>query len=271
LFSAHLSNEYRVVPNLTYHVASNYESKLDLYLPNNSDGDVPVLVYIHGGGWVGGNKEANVLRLLPYLERGWAVVNVGYRLGETAPAPAAVEDCLCALRWVASNASDYGFDLTRIVTTGHSAGGHLALTTGMISSDAGLDRGCQGGEAPKVAAIVNWYGITDVADLLDGENVRSYAVRWFGSLSNRSEIADRVSPVNYVKEDLPPILTIHGDADRVVPHEHAVRLKHSLDEAGVINELHTVSGGGHGRFTREQTAKIFRVIDQFLSRNGLRE
>ena len=98
-FAAHLSNQYRVLPNVTYHVASDRDSMLDLYLPQNVSGSVPVLVYIHGGGWTGGAKEANVLRLLPYLERGWAVVNVGYRLGQVAPAPAAVEDCLCALRW----------------------------------------------------------------------------------------------------------------------------------------------------------------------------
>ena len=131
-FLANVSNAYRVVPNVTYHVASGHENQLDLYLPRNPAGPTPVLMYIHGGGWVGGNKEANVLRLLPYLQRGWAVVNVGYRLGAVARAPAAVEDCLCALSWVARQAGEYDFDTSRIVTTGNSAGGHLALTTALI-------------------------------------------------------------------------------------------------------------------------------------------
>lgn len=109
-FLAHLSNQYRVIPNLTYHVATNQENKLDLYVPRDAAGPTPVLMYIHGGGWVGGTKESNVLRILPYLEMGWAVANVEYRLGAVARAPAAVEDGLCALRWVIQNAEQYNLD-----------------------------------------------------------------------------------------------------------------------------------------------------------------
>ena len=268
-FLAHLSNEYRVVPNVTYHTASNQDNKLDLYLPQNPSGPVPVLMYIHGGGWIGGNKESSVLRVLPYLESEWAVVNVEYRLGQVAPAPAAVEDCLCALQWVVNNADEFNFDTSRIVTTGHSAGGHLALTTGMIPPSAGLDRACPGDEVATVAAIINWYGITNVADLLDGPNMKTYAVRWMGSLSNRFEIAERVSPLTYVREGLPPILTIHGDADPTVPYAQAVRLKERLDAIGATNQLHTVPGGRHGRFNRDQTVTIFRTIEQFLNHHDL--
>ena len=89
-FLAHVSNQYRVIPNVTYHIASNQENKLDLYVPRGATGPTPVLMYIHGGGWVGGTKESSVLRILPYLEMGWAVANVEYRLGAVARAPAAV-------------------------------------------------------------------------------------------------------------------------------------------------------------------------------------
>ena len=156
-------------------------------------------MYFHGGGWVGGNKDANVLRLLPYLEMGWSVVNVSYRLGRVSLAPAAVEDCLCALRWVIQNAEEYNFDTSRIVVTGNSAGGHLALTTGMVPASAGLDRQCPGNEPLEVAAVINWYGITDVGDLLEGPNERTYAVEWMGSMSDRLEIARQVSPLTYVR------------------------------------------------------------------------
>ena len=268
-FLAHVSNEYRVAPNVTYHVASGQENKVDLYIPRNASGPTPVLMYIHGGGWVGGSKEANVLRLLPYLEKGWAVVNVQYRLGQIARAPAAVADCLCALRWVIQNAEEYNFDTSRIVTTGNSAGGHLALTTGMTPASAGLDRECPGPEALRVAAVINWYGITDVGDLLDGQNLKSYAVNWMGTLENRFEIAERLSPMTYVRAGLPPILTIHGDADPTVPYQHAVDLHQHLADAGVANELHTVPGGRHGGFNREQTLAIFDTIEAFLGRHGL--
>ena len=268
-FLAHVSNQYRVIPNLTYHVASNQENKLDLYVPRGATGPTPVLMYIHGGGWVGGTKESNVLRILPYLEMGWAVANVEYRLGAVARAPAAVEDGLCALRWVIRNAGQYNLDASRIVTTGNSAGGHLALTTGMIPASAGLDRECPGSEELSVAAIINWYGITEVGDLLDGPNIKSYAVEWMGSLENRFEIAERVSPMTYVRAGLPPTLTIHGDADPTVPYQHALALHEKLDEVGVPNELHTVPGGSHGGFNREQTLAIFETIQHFLSQHGL--
>ncbi len=260
---------YRVTPNLTYLTASNWEAKLDVYQPLGAGGAVPVLLYIHGGGWVSGSKEGAVMNLLPYMELGWAVVNVGYRLARIAQAPAAVEDCLCALRWVYRNAKTYGFDTSRIVVTGHSAGGHLSLTTSLLPASAGLDRQCPGTEALKVAAVVNWYGITDVNDLFEGANQQTYAVQWLGSLPNREDIGRRVSPLSYVRGGLPPVLTVHGDADTVVPYAHAVRLHEALNKAGIANQLHTVPGGKHGGFSRDQTLKIFEIIHAFLGKHNL--
>ncbi len=268
-WASHLSNQYQVLPNVTYLTASNRDNKVDLYLPRGTDSPAPVLVYIHGGGWVGGSKESSVLRLVPWMEMGWAVVNVQYRLGEVSLAPAAVEDCLCALRWIIRNASNYNIDPERIVVTGNSAGGHLALTTGMVPASAGLDRQCPGSETLSVAAIINWYGITDVGDLLDGPNTKSYAVEWMGSMPNRFEIAERVSPLTYVRSGLPPILTIHGDADPTVPYQHGVQLHEELSKVGVSNQLHTVPGGRHGGFNRTETIAIFETIQEFLSGNGL--
>ncbi|MCY3971201.1 MAG: alpha/beta hydrolase [Acidobacteria bacterium] len=273
-----IMSRYRVAPNITYLVADGYESKLDVMAPRGETA-VPTLIYIHGGGWVGGTKESNVLRTLPYLEMGWAVVNVEYRLGRNALAPGAVEDCRCALRWVYENAEDYNIDTNRIVVTGASAGGHLSLTTGMLPASAGLDRLCPGRDASRpgwaaadeyempVAAIVNWFGITDVGDLLDGVNAKSYAVAWMGSRSDRMELAKRVSPMTYVRGGLPPILTIHGDVDNIVPYQHALDLHAKLDEAGVANKIHTVPGKGHGNFSPDEQQEIFRVIRAFLNQH----
>lgn len=263
-WSTQLSNQYRVVPNLTYLTANNWEAKLDLYLPRENAGSNPTLMYFHGGGWTGGSKETSALTFLPYLEMGWSVVNVEYRLARVSLAPAAVEDCLCALRWVIRNAKEYGFDTAKIVVTGNSAGGHLALTTGMIPASAGLDRQCPGTEELKVAAIINWYGITDVAELLDGPNMKTYAVSWLASLPNRKEVAERVSPLRYVRAELPPILTVHGDADPTVPYSHATRLRDALAKVGIRNKLITVPGGKHGNFTREEMVTIYSKIHEFL-------
>ncbi|HET9387970.1 MAG TPA: alpha/beta hydrolase, partial [Gemmatimonadales bacterium] len=185
-WTATLANDLRVVTGVTYLRASNWESTLDVYTPR-APGPHPTVIQIHGGGWVAGSREGTLLRALPYLEMGFAVVNISYRLGPVAEAPAAVEDTLCAVRWVVRNAKEYGFDPSRIVATGYSAGGHLALAAGIIPASAGLDRRCPGQEPIRVAAVVNWYGITDVADLIEGPNTRSYAVEWMGSAPNRAE------------------------------------------------------------------------------------
>ena len=268
-WAAHAGNEYTAVPNITYLTANNYEDKLDVYRRRDAPGPQPTLIYIHGGGWTGGTKESVVMLLMPWFEMGWNVVNVEYRLAKVSLAPAAVEDCLCALKWVARNAKTYNFDLNRLVVTGGSAGGHLALTTGMIPESAGLDRECAGSALPKVAAIVNWYGITDVGNILDGPDMKTYAVQWMGSMPNRMEIAKRVSPLTYVRAGLPPIITIHGDADPTVPYPLAVRLHKALKEVGVPNELVTIPGGKHGGFSPEENSRAYAAIREFLAKNGV--
>ncbi|MBM3778680.1 MAG: alpha/beta hydrolase [Acidimicrobiia bacterium] len=271
-----VAGSYRVVSNVTYLTANNYESKLDLYVPR-ADGPRPVLMYIHGGGWTQGSKESSALTPLPFLEMGWAVVNVEYRLARVSLAPAAVEDCRCALRWIYRNAKEFNFDLDRIVVTGHSSGGHLALTTGMLSSRDGLDYLCPGDRGPgpvntdemKVAAMVSWYGITDVAELLSGPSRRAYAEAWLGNLPDREALAKRVSPLSYVRSGLPPTLLIHGDADPVVPYSQAVRMSQALERAGVPQEMVTVPGGGHGGFSDQENIRIYAAIRAFLARHQL--
>jgi acetyl esterase/lipase len=243
-WAARLENDYRIVPNVTYLTASNWDAKLDLYVTRTPDKPLPTLIWIHGGGWTGGTKEATGIP--SYLEMGLNVVSVEYRLARIAPAPAAVEDCRCALRFVIQHAREYGIDVNRLVVAGGSAGGHLALTTGFLPASAGLDRQCPGPDNLKVAAIVNWFGISDVNELLDGPNMKAYAVTWLGSAPDREQIATRVSPLTYVRAGLPPVLTIHGDADPTVPYTQSVRLHKALTDAGVPNELMTMAGGKHG-------------------------
>lgn len=266
---AKFSNHYSVQANITYATENNYEDKLDLYERKDATSPLPVLIYIHGGGWTGGTKEAGFNKVLPYLEQGWNVVNVEYRLARVSLAPAAVEDCLCALKWVGVHAAEHHIDPNRIVVTGDSAGGHLSLTTGMIPESAGLDRECAGKPLPKVAAIVDWYGITDVNDLLSGDNMKTYAVQWLGSLPDREAVAKRVSPMEYVRAGLPPIMMIHGNADPTVPYQHSVNLHEALDKAGVPNQLFTVPGGHHGGFTSDQYVEVYAAIWKFLGEHGL--
>jgi len=275
-WAAHAQNQYAVAANITYLTASGYEAKLDIYRRRDVQTPQPTLVFYHGGGWIGGTKEASFMSVMPWLEMGWNVVNVEYRMARVAEAPAAVEDALCALRYVVSNARNNNIDTNKIVVSGESAGGHLALAVGMIPSTAGLTSICAGGGftgnetiVPKVAAIINWYGITDVNDLLGGANARSYAVQWIGSDKNREETAKVVSPMTYVRAGLPPILSIQGDADPIVPYSQNTRLRDALTKAGTPNELFTIAGGGHGNFNAEQRTQAYMKIREFLAKNGL--
>ncbi|RIK55720.1 alpha/beta hydrolase [candidate division KSB1 bacterium] len=266
--------DYDMIPNITYATASNTELKLDLYLPKDRSKPHPTLILFHGGGWVAGQKERNVFWLLPYLSMGWAAINVEYRMAPNSLAPAAVEDCRCALRWATYNAARYNLDASKFVLTGTSAGGHLALITGMLPAQNVFDRQCPTNDSTrwtkgtepetKVAAIVNWFGITDVADLIDGPNAKHYAIEWFGSMSNRQELARQVSPLSYARAGLPPVITIHGDQDNVVPYSHATQLHAALDKAGVPNQLVTIRGAGHGGFNREMMVNSFAAIREFL-------
>src|SRR6185295_5792753 len=147
--SVALFQKVRTVPNLVYVRSNGWDGKLDVYA-QRTEAPAPTVIFIHGGGWVRGTKEASLLTALPFIAMGYSVVNVEYRLAEVSLAPAAIEDCRCALRWVVAHAKDYNFDVDRIVIAGASAGGHLALTTGMLTTSAGFDRLCQATGEPKV-------------------------------------------------------------------------------------------------------------------------
>ncbi len=264
-----LFQNVRTVANVVYLRANGWEGKLDVYAQRTQT-STPVVIYIHGGGWVRGSKDGSVLSALPYLAMGYSVVNVEYRLADVSLAPAAIEDCRCALRWVVGHAKDYNFDVGRIVIAGASAGGHLALTTGMIPTSAGFDRICQEQGEPRIAAIVDFFGITDVADLLDGPNKKPfpetwpYTVQWLGNQANRDAVARAASPLTYVRAGVPPTIAIHGDADPLVPYAHSTRLNDALQKAGVAHELVTVPGGGHGNFSLDQWQRAYTAIEKFL-------
>lgn len=300
-WAAEAAAQYTMNANITYRTASNQQLKMDVYYRRGVTSAQPTLVYMHGGFWVAGAKETAITALLPWLEMGWNVVNVEYRLGAasdpTTLAPAAVDDCFCALRFVAALPASYNIDRNKIVVTGESAGGHLALSMGIIPESAGLGRECAGAAAPpapagarggapaaapaapaapaalppipKVAAVINWFGITDVPDVIDGTNRQAAAVRWFGDMANPLDVAKKVSPLSYVRAGLPPIITIHGDSDRTVPYPEAVRLHEALAKVNVPNQLVTVPNGGHGGFSAEERVRVYTAIREFLTRNGV--
>lgn len=239
------------------------QTVMDIY-KQPSPGPHPAMIIIHGGGWTGGAKAGMVAAWVTrYLEKGFVVANVEYRLAAVATAPAAVEDSLKAANFFLDHAKKYGVDTKRVAVTGGSAGGHLALMVGMTPKSAKL------GKPVKVRAVVNFYGITDVDDQLHGQNMRKYAVTWVPEGPNRTELARQVSPMTYVRKDVPPVLTIHGDADATVPYEHGVRITRALNDAGAKAEMISVPKGAHG-FPKETLDKVYPQIFEFLARQGVR-
>ena len=207
-WAAGVSDHYLVYPDQSYGYFSGVSVKLDVWKAQTRD-PVPTVIYYHGGGWFFGDRTGALPYLMPWLARGWNVINVDYRMSGTALAPAAVEDARCALRWVYRNAEHFHLDTNRIIVTGHSAGGHLALMAGMLRESDGLDNNCPSdaatGDQPlKVAAVVDWYGPTDISDLIAGTNRKTYAVAWLGSLPDRGAEARRVSPLTYTHADFHP-------------------------------------------------------------------
>lgn len=230
----------------------------------------PTMVWVHGGGYFRGSKGRDVLRFLPWLANGWNVVSIRYRLRQAALAPAAAEDCRCALGWVAANARTYGFDLGRLVVAGQSAGGHLALLAGMAPPGGDLDRTCADAP-PKVAAIVSWFGFADVTKLIDGPERNPYVVDWLGpARANRQELAAQVSPAALLRPELPAVISVHGDADRTHPFAHVEAMHERLEQLGVPSLLHRVPGAKSGDFSVAENRAANEAVFRFLTRHGLR-
>lgn len=222
----------------------------------------PAVIAIHGGGWVNGSKAAFLERMLPWVQAGFVLANVEYRLADAAPAPAAAMDVLNAAQWFRKNARRWNVDSRRIVVTGGSAGGHLALVTGLAPKSAKL------GPDSGVAAVVNFYGITDLEDMITGPNRRDFAAKWIPEGAGREDLVRRLSPIGYVRKDVPPVLSVHGTVDETVPYAHAVNLTKALRNAGADAEMISVSGGKHP-LSMEEMKTVYPQVWEFLRRRGI--
>jgi len=256
-----LSLERIVQQGLVYGTATHEGERedllLDLYLPETArgvapegraDSALPVIVYFHGGGWVRGSRSgpSGVGFALEMAAEGIAVASVDYRLGPAHPAPAAIEDCKLAIRWLRTHAEDLGLDADRIVAMGNSAGGHLAAMMGMTRAEDELDGPGLEGVSSSVAGVIDLCGITDVEELMRGERSREWAAQWIPeNINAREELARRCSPMRYIHADVPPMLIVHGDADPYVPYDQAARLAEGLKGVGVRSEFVTIQGAGH--------------------------
>lgn len=265
----------RLEKGLTYvQGSSNPQHLLDLYLPGSAQHKLPLIVWVHGGGWLFGSKEDTPALVL--VANGFAVASINYRYSKEAIFPAQLDDCKAAVRWLRSHADDYKIDPDRIGAFGMSAGGHLVALLG-TTGDIDVDKGNAGAEkvSSKVQAVCDWCGPADlltIADQAGKDNelkLRSkdgpVALLLGGLPEKKKQLAKEASPVAFVATGDPPFLIMHGDKDKVVPVKQSEELYQALKEAQVDAQLIIVKDGEH-RFVSPATLK--QAVDFFHQKLG---
>jgi acetyl esterase/lipase len=237
---------------------------LDLWVPGDAAAPVPLVVFVHGGGWVEGDKSQVASKLPHLLEQGFAVASIGYRLASEAVFPAAVQDAKAAVRWLRANAATHGIDPDGIAAWGESAGGHLAALLGVTGDQpTAFDDPALGNPdtSSAVQAVVDWFGPADLLalqeqavddgacpDPYDHDAGDSYESRWLGaSLEGDVAMAELADPVTYIPTAtrLPPFSIAHGDRDCVVDIGQSRLLAGALEEAGQHPQVLVLTGAGH--------------------------
>ena len=263
--------------NLEYVPAGHERHKLDLFLPKGVNGPLPLLVWVHGGGWKNGSKDGCPPLRKGYAQRGYAVASINYRLSGHAVFPAQIQDCKAAIRWLRAHAVEYGIDPKRIGVWGSSAGGHLVALLGTSGDVKEFDVGGNLDQSSRVQAVCDYYGPTDFEVFVTTPRYESHAsgsspeaLLIGGAVLENKEKARRVNPIEYVSKDDPPFLIVHGDEDRTVPLNQSSLLYEALKKAGRDVRFHTIHGAGHGRpgFGAPEIEEMVRRFFDAKLKNG---
>lgn len=257
-----------VLRDLAYVPGGHDRQKLDLYLPGTGT-NLPLIVHIHGGAFRAGSKEQGAP--VGFLNQGYAVASLNYRLSQHARFPAQIEDCKAAVRWLRAHAREHRLDPGRIAAWGASAGGHLAAMLGTTGDLKSFDVGTHLDQPSRVQAVVDYFGPTDFLQmdahrLPDGmvhdgaDSPESQLIG--GAIQEHREQTARANPITYVTPGDPPFLICHGDRDPLVPHHQSELLEAALKQAGVPVTFHTVAGAGHGW---PENAAVLALTREFLA------
>ncbi|WP_231691180.1 alpha/beta hydrolase [Aureliella helgolandensis] len=226
--------------------------RLDLYLPDATE-PLPVIVWVHGGGWQSGSKNGCPPLRAGYTKQGYAVASIGYRLSGQAPFPAQIEDCKAAIRWIRAHADEFNLDRERIGVWGSSAGGHLAALVGTSGGFEEFDVGQHLDQSSAVQAVCDYYGPTDFKVFVQTPHYERHAETQSpeskllgGAVLLNPDKVKRVNPMTYIAGDDPSFLIVHGDRDATVPLNQSELLFKALKNAGVPVHFHTIQGAGHG-------------------------
>lgn len=262
------------IANLTYATPEGSKPLLiDLYLPEPSGKPVPVVLWVHGGGWMMGDKEwCPAAYLVP---KGYAAASISYRFTQVAPFPAQLHDCKAAVRWLREHAKEYNLDADHIGVWGASAGGHLVALLGLTNGDKEVEgeAGGEAGSSPSsaVQCVVDWFGPMDLRYVAkpgvtdDGANGMVTAlVGGTGDLVAAN--ATLASPITHVSKDDVPFLIMHGDKDTLVELRHSEMLDKALHDVGVESTLVVLPGAGHGG-KQFGEPKVIQQITEFFEKH----
>lgn len=262
--------------NISYAADKEPKHLLDIYLPPDAKANTPLVIWVHGGAWMHGDKYAdmgymkNTIRAI--IESGFALASIDYRLSTTAIFPAQIRDCSQAVEFLYSNASTYKLDKDRFALFGFSAGGHLASLLALSSNnDVKTFYPETKKHSFKIKAVVDFYGPSDFM-LFFGQakpdDVDNPIAKLLGSSPIvRPDLCKLASPVTYVDSGDPPFLIVHGEKDTEVPTTHSYLLKSYLDLAKVRNELFVVKDAPHyGEMfdTTEVKGKVIAFLQREL-------
>jgi acetyl esterase/lipase len=247
--------------NIIFGRGGQADLKLDLYRPDDAAASpFPIVVFIHGGGWHGGDKESYRDPALRVASHGYLCASIDYRLSGEAPFPAPLEDCKCAVRWLRAYAADCGGDPEHIAAWGHSAGGHLAamlaLTPGRFEGDSG---------SPDFSSAIQCaLCYSTPYDLAALEQHLGFALEQF--LADGG--TERASPMTYITPTAVPLLVGHGDQDDLVPVEQADRFVAAVRNVGAPIEYIRLHGVGHDlpQCRDDVLTSALRFLDRTLKR-----
>jgi acetyl esterase/lipase len=214
---------------------------MDVYLPAESRGPRPAVMFIHGGGWSGGSRDHYTSAAKRLADSGWVTATIEYRLVPEGVFPHAVQDCLCALSYLRANAEELEIDPERIAVMGYSAGGHLSSLLGVAADLPELAPDCAAGATGPPAAVLPGAGVHDLRGL-DHEVVEDFLGGTEAEAPERYALA---SPISHVAGQKPPFLLFHGDGDWIVPVEESRAMRDALVASGNDAELLEMGGVGH--------------------------
>ncbi len=218
----------------------------EIAYPQNATGPLPAIIYIHGGGWIGGSQKQGPI--LQIAKAGYFAASIEYRLSNVAKWPAQIEDCKLGVRWLRANAAQYHVDPNRIGAWGASAGGHLVACLGTMTAPADEGDGGYPGVSSAVEAVVDYFGPTDFVDPTTAtDQGYLFSLGLFGvPREDNPDLWKSGSPLFFVKAGDPPMLLVHGDSDTLVPLAQSIVFDQALAKAGVPHQLLVVKNAGHG-------------------------